>query len=106
MLVKCLTTERHNPRTSIPSQQDWLLPSSKDEQPRMVDKNSALGQLGRVRILVLLTGYVTVGRLLCSSKPIFPSVKLGSRGGPMAQWLTAFDAFLEDVGLVLSTHSS
>lgn len=38
--------------------------------PRMVDKNSALDQLGRVRILVLLAGYVTVGRLLCSSKPI------------------------------------
>lgn len=68
MLVKCSTTERP------------VFPGSKTGPfplPRMVDKNSALDQLGRVRILVLLAGYVTVGRLLCSSKPILSSVKLG-----------------------------
>lgn len=44
---------------------------------RTEDKSSALDQLGRIRILVLLASYVTVGRLLCSSKPTFSSVKLG-----------------------------
>lgn len=105
MLGRCSTTELHSPGPVFPASRIGSFPLTQG-QARMEDKSSALDQLGRIRILVLLAGCVT-GQVTLPSRPTLSSVTLGKRAGPVAPRLTAsVVALLEDRGLVLSTHSS
>lgn len=60
MLGTCSTTEIHSLGPVFPANKIGSFPFTQG-QARMEDKSSALDQLGRIRILVLLASYVNYG---------------------------------------------